>query len=42
MTPIEMRDIIDKLIKQYGFDKVNTTIRSILDFYAELSAKKER
>lgn len=33
MTPIEMRDIIDKLIQQYGFEKVNTTIQSILDFY---------
>lgn len=33
MTPIEMRDIIDKLIRQYGFEKINTTIQSILDFY---------
>ena len=35
MTPIELRDIIDKLIKEYGFEKVNTTIQSILSFYKE-------
>lgn len=33
MTPIEMRNLIDKLIREYGFEKVNTTIQSILDFY---------
>lgn len=41
MTPIEMRNIIDQLIQQYGFDKVNKTIQSILDFYAEIEPEDD-
>lgn len=33
MTPVEMRDLIDTLVQQYGIDKVKTTIESILKFY---------
>lgn len=38
MTPIEIRDLIDNLIREYGKEKVIVTIESILDFYKE---KKE-
>ena len=38
MTPTEMRDIIDNLVQQYGFEKVKNTIESILSFYE----RKER
>lgn len=41
MTPIEIRNIIDQLIQQYGFDKVNKTIQSILDFYAEIEPEDD-
>ena len=38
MTPVEIRDLIDNLIREYGKQKVIVTIESILDFYKE---KKE-
>lgn len=38
MTPIEIRDLIDNLIREYGKEKVIITIESILDFY---KGKKE-
>ena len=33
MTPVEMRDLIDTLVQQYGIDNVKITIESILKFY---------
>ena len=33
MTPVEMRNLIDALVQQYGIDKVKITIESILKFY---------
>ena len=33
MTPVEMRNLIDTLVRQYGIDKVKITIESILKFY---------
>ena len=33
MTPIELRTIIDNLIKEHGKEEVIATIESILDFY---------
>lgn len=33
MTPVEMRNLIDTLVQQYGIDKVKITIESILKLY---------
>ena len=35
MTAVEIRDLIDELIREHGKEKVIITIESILDFYKE-------
>lgn len=35
MTPTKIRNLIDTLIEECGFDKVKITINSIIDFYEE-------
>lgn len=40
MTPIELRDIIDNLIREYGKEKVLITLESILNFYKEEEKRK--
>jgi len=33
MTVVEMIDLIEDLIKEYGKENVLTTLKSIIDFY---------